>query len=242
MNIIKLGGSVINPDGTYDDEAIGAFIRLARGNKRFIFVVGGGTLCRLLQQASMTYLKKALPASEISLAADEIGIAVTKINARYVLGRFQKAYGARVYPEILLDPAQRPKSAARIFIASGWKPGCSTDLDMVLLARTFSAQTVIKLTNIAMIKDISPLELAGLSPEQQHKALAMAKGLPNMTWKQLRELMGDQWTAGLHAPFDPQAAALGCQLRKKTTLYLGKQEELPRMLAGKAFKGTVVKG
>ncbi|MBI2573710.1 hypothetical protein HYV86_07630 [Candidatus Woesearchaeota archaeon] len=243
LNIVKLGGSVINPDGKYDLAAIARFINTTQQSKdKFIFIVGGGKLCRFVQTASKPFLEQALHQQEsVSLANDELGIAVTKINARFLLEQFQKVLGSQVHPQIILDPSRKVSSTARIFFACGWKPGCSTDHDMMLLANAFRATRVFKISNFTIVKDIAPATLASLSPEKQKEALTKAQDLPSMTWKKLESLIGKNWSAGMNTPFDPHATQLGLKLSKTLTLYIGQQEEFFRFMKEGKFKGTVVK-
>jgi len=241
MNIIKIGGSIINPDGKYDPKIINELISLVKNNKdKFIFVIGGGKLCRRVQDASTLYLKEAL-GSDLSYANDALGIAVTKINANYVLKEFQQKLGKEVHPEILEDPHTKITSKSRIFFIGGYVPGHSTDQDMMLLAKTFKAEKVIKISNFDIVKKINPLKFHQLSEEEKKKALAQAKDVPEMTWKELKELVGTRWIPGLNTPFDPRAVESGYQLRKKLTLYIGRMDQLLKMLKREKFRGTIIK-
>lgn len=246
-NIIKFGGSILNPDGKYDQKVIQEFIDLVKNNKeKFIFVVGGGRLCRLIQSASRPYLKEALqsglnPEQKISLANDELGIAVTKINARYLLEKFQEKLKSQVYPEIILDPTPKIKSSARIFFAGGWKPGCSTDKDMLLLAKAFHAKNIFKISDFPCVKKVKPLSLLNKSKEEKERILNKAGAITTINWSQLSDLVGKKWVPGLNTPFDPEAVKIGLRLRKRLTLYLGKKEEFFRYFREGKFKGTIIK-
>ncbi len=255
LNIIKFGGSIVNPDGRYDDRVISQFIQLVKKSKdQFIFVVGGGKLCRFVQDSSRPFLNAAWNNDETAVrrANDWLGISVTKINSEYVLQRFQKVLGEQVYPETILDPIRRvkedkkngktAKAKHRVFFTGGWKPGCSTDKDMMLLAKTFRAEKVFKISDFEIVKKIKPLELAKLSGDEKVRALKAAPDVPQMNWKELVELVGNKWIPGLNTPFDPEAAALGYQMRKRLIMYIGRKEEFPKMLTGKKFRGTVVRG
>ncbi|MFH0701776.1 MAG: hypothetical protein V2A62_05045, partial [Candidatus Woesearchaeota archaeon] len=187
MNIIKFGGSILNPDGKYDQKVIQEFINLVKNSKeRFIFVVGGGKLCRLIQSASQPFLTEALKEkNKVSLANDEIGLAVTKINARYLLEKFQEKLKSQVYSEIIIDPTKKIKSNARIFFAGGWKPGCSTDKDMMLLAEAFQAKNIFKITDFPFVKKVKPISLLKRSKEGKEKILNKAESITAMSWKDL---------------------------------------------------------
>ncbi len=242
MNIIKIGGSIVNPDGKYDTKVIEELIALFQKSKeKFILVIGGGKICRMVQEAAWPFFNEALP-QDVAYAGDTVGIAVTRINAWYMLQQFQKKLEKIVYPEILLDPTQNIKSKARIFFIGGWKPGHSTDKDMMLLAKTFKAEKVIKISNFEVVKKINPLEFHKLSDAEKKRKLELAEDLTQMSWKELWELVGTRWVPGLNTPFDPRAVEEGYQLRKKLVLYIGRLDQLPKMLKNEKFRGTVVKG
>jgi uridylate kinase len=248
INIVKFGGSIVNPNGKYDNVVINHFIQLVKekitkAQDKFIFVVGGGKLCRKIQEASKPFLQEALNEPEaVQRANDWLGISTTKINAEYVLKQFQKKLGKTVEPQLILDPTRKVKSNCKVFFTSGWVPGCSTDKDMMLLAKTFNASKVFKISDFEIVKKIKPLELAKALPEKKAEILAYAPEIKQMTWKELVNLVGTTWVPGLSTPFDPEAAALGYTLRKKLTVYIGRKEQFPKMVRGERFRGTVVKG
>ena len=243
MNIIKFGGSIVNPDGKYDDKVINEFIELVRDSKdKFIFVVGGGKLCRKIQGVAKKFLKEALKdEKQVEYANDWLGIATTKINAGYVLQRFKEKLGEEVFPEVIIDPTHKITTECRVLFAGGWKPGCSTDKDMMLLAETFKAKKVIKISDFEVVKKIKPQEFAKLSDKEKKIALMGAEDISKITWDELQDLVGKEWIPGLNTPFDPRAAEIGVQL-KDLTLYIGRKEQLEKMLSEEEFRGTVVNG
>jgi len=244
MNIIKIGGSALNPDGKYDLKLVAELVEIVQKNKeKFLFVIGGGKICRFCQQACSSFFKKALiDQKAVDLANDEIGIAITKINANYVLKQFQEQLGEEVCAQIILDPTHKIKSDCRIFFAGGWKPGHSTDKDLMLLAETFKAEKVFKITNFAYVKDVPAIEIDKLSDAQRSKRLSSAKSIPKMSWTDLQKIVGKEWHAGMNTPFDPQAAEIGFRLRKELQLYFLRKEELAKAIEEKKFNGTIVKG
>ncbi|MBT7903790.1 hypothetical protein HN587_08060 [Candidatus Woesearchaeota archaeon] len=244
LNIVKFGGSIVNPDGKYNNQVINDFADLVKETgQRFIFVVGGGKICRGVQDASMSHLEAALEdPKEIDIARDRIGIATTQINADYVRRQFQRHLGdaGRIYPEIILDPTMPVQGDYQIYFACGWKPGCSTDKDMMLLAETFNADRVFKISDFPIVKDISPHELKKYSGEDKIRMIKQAPDLPKASWQKLVDLVGTEWEAGLSTPFDPRAAEIGYRLRDKLVVYIGQQQEFPKMLRGEDFIGTII--
>jgi uridylate kinase len=244
MNIIKFGGSIVIPGGNYDNNVINEFIDLVKDSKdQFMFVVGGGKLCRNVQNVSDEFLKTALDNEDsIQYAKDWLGIATTKINANYVREQFTKVFGDEVYPEIILDPTMKVESNCRIFFTGGWKPGSSTDKDMMLLAETFQAEKVFKISNFGLVKNINPIEFSKVPEADKKKVLDEAEEIKEISWQGLVDLVGTEWIPGLSTPLDPPGAVIGLKLKDKLTLYISKKEELAKILKGEDFQGTVVKG
>ncbi len=198
-----------------------------------------------MQDSSQKFLDDALgtDSEQKSFARDEIGIATTKINARYVLNYFKKYLGGKIkiFPEILIDPTEKVDKSYDAYLVGGWKPGHSTDTDMMLLAKTFKASRVIKISDFEIVKNVKPTDLLGKSKKEMKNILDNAKDLDSMTWKELTKLVGSEWAPGLNTPFDPKAAKIGYDLKNRLTLCIGRKEEVGKMLGGEDFRGTVVK-
>lgn len=243
MIIVKLGGSLVNPDGKYDTKQIQQLITVvSKHTEKFLFIIGGGKICRLAQDVAEPYFHTALPEEQWNNARDEIGIAVTKINALYILRAFAQQLGNEVHPDVLIDPTQKVVSKSRIFFAAGWKPGHSTDKDMMLLARTFRATKVYKISNFPFVKKMSPSVYAKAPEQQKKKLLETAENITQITWEELQRLVGKEWVGGMNTPFDPSAAKIGVELAGTLVAYIGGLEQFFSSLAGKKFVGTVVKG
>ncbi len=240
MNIIKLGGSLVNPDGKYDDKLLSKLVKAIDNKQEYLFVVGGGVICRQSQDATAKFFRKALPKSQLNHSRDEIGIAVTKINARYVLDKLKKKYGDIVFDEVLINPNLDYKSKARIYVAGGWRPGHSTDMDMMLFARKFKANHIYKISNFPYVKRFSPIEFA--KSKNKNKLLKEAEDIKQISWKDLQNLVGYEWVPGLNTPFDSSAVKIGVKMRKTLTAYIGPINEFFKSIKGKGFKGTVVQG
>ncbi len=243
MNIVKVGGSILFSNGKYNHSVLDQFANLiANSSEKFIFVIGGGEFARFLQKTSSDFLANSFQDKEtISLAADWLGIAGTKVNAEYVRSYFTDKFKNVVHPQILIDPAQKIAGEARIFVAAGNKPGFSTDTVMMMFARTFKAHCVFKLSDFGMIKDIASKDLVGKSDKEKELILKKAKPLPKLSWNKLQQIVGYDWTPGLKTPFDPVAVHIGISL-KKIVLYVGKFEEFSKMLNKEEFMGTIVQG
>ncbi len=218
--VISLGGSLIVPDAIDT-----AFLRTFRAaveshlpGKRFIIVTGGGRTARRYQHAAAQ-----LGAAD-GTSSDWVGISATWLNARLV----QEAFGDSAEHALITDPTKRIHSRKPILIAGGWKPGFSTDYDAVCLAQTSRAAMLINMSNVDFLYDKDP------------KRFPDAQKLTSASWQTLQKIVGTEWKAGSHVPFDPIATRKAAQLRLRL-IFIGKDSaNLRNVLEGKAFVGTVV--
>ena len=222
--VISLGGSIICPQpGEINVNFLKKFKKLIlkylRKNFRFIIVPGGGKICRVYQKAAAKIIK--LPAEDI----DWLGIHTTRLNAHLLRTIFRK----EAYPVVLDNPKKPIKNDWKLLIASGWRPGRSTDYIVVLLARRFKIKEVINAGDVPFVYDKDP---------DKYKS---AKAFKKISWSEYRKLVGWRWSPGLSAPFDPVAAGIAKKLKIRVCIIKG--TELPnfeRVLAGKKFKGTII--
>ncbi|MCI0479264.1 UMP kinase, partial [Candidatus Uhrbacteria bacterium] len=189
---------------------------VARGS-RFILVVGGGSTARAYQKAA---------ASVVRLQDDDVdwlGIHATRLNAHLLRTLFRDV----AHPMVVKNPMRRVVWRTPVLVAAGWKPGRSTDDIAVRLARLHGARRVINLTDIDAVYDADP------------KTHRDAKPIARMSWRTFRALVGDVWTPGANAPFDPVAARLASRWGIEAVVAAGKDlRNLGRILAGTAFRGT----
>ena len=114
-------------------------------------------------------------------------------------------------------------------IAAGWKPGFSTDNDAVVLARRFSADTVINLSNIAHVYSDDP------------KKNPAARPLDSLPWEQMLQIVGGEWTPGKNTPFDATAARAAAEAHLRVIFAEGRDlPNLSRILVGESFTGTTI--
>lgn len=224
FKIISIGGSIIIPPTGFDIEFLKKFRaliigRVKKGDK-FILVVGGGSTCRQYQTAA----KGVVSMTDTDL--DWLGIKTTIFNAEFVKFLFKDL----TYPEIITNPTKKIKTNKPIIMAGGWKPGCSTDNDAVLLAKTFDAKEVINASNISYVYTADP------------KKEPQAKPLKSLTWKEMRNIIGDKWMPGGNFPFDPIAAKTAQKLGLTVKFVKGTDLDLlDKALGGGEFEGSVIK-
>lgn len=222
--IISVGGSIIIPKTGFDISFLKKFRTLilneVKKGARFILVIGGGATCRAYQQAAAKVVKMT------SEDLDWIGIHATIFNAEFVKFLFQE----HAYDRVIRNPAQEIKTNKPIIIGAGFKPGHSTDMDAVLLARRHGATDIINLSNIDYIYDKDP---------NKH---ADAKKIESITWADFRKrIIGNAWRPGKNVPFDPIASKEAERGGLYVSIVNGTNiTEVKRALQGKKFAGTII--
>lgn len=223
---MSLGGSIMAPDGINVEflKAFRSFILsfLKNNNPRhyqFIIVAGGGKLARNYQNA----------ANEIVRVSNEdkdwLGIHATRINAHLLRTIFRD----KAYPIVLDDPRKPVEGGPHIIIASGWRPGWSTDYVTVLLAKKFKAKTFINAGKFPYVYD------------KDFKKYSDAVPIKDITWKKYKKLIPAAWSPGLPSPIDPIAAKEAEQSRLTAIIVQGDDlHNMKKVIEGKTFEGTII--
>ncbi len=227
--IMSLGGSLLAPDDI-DAEFIYAWrdllvSLLASSRQKMIVVTGGGGVARRYQRAYKTVLGKMNTEREvINELSDEIGIAATRLNATLV----KACLGSACLNDLITDPEKAAMPTGAISVAGGWKAGFSTDAVAVELARRFSCDTVINLSNTDYIYSADP------------RVDKNAKPLEQISWREMRRLVGNEWLPGAHLPFDPIATQRAMELQL-TVIVAGRNlNTLAKIVRGERFAGTII--
>lgn len=219
--VISLGGSLIVPD-EIDVEFLKKFRKLIISflkSKRFIIIAGGGKTARIYMNAAS---KLVSPSNDDK---DWLGIHATRINA-HLLQIIFKNYAEQ---KIIKNPTEKIEFKRSILTAAGWKPGCSTDYDAVLLAEKFHVKKLINLSNVTYVYDKDP------------KKFKNARKIERISWKNFRRIVGNKWNPGLNVPFDPIASKKAEELGLKVIITNGKElRNLKNIFNGKRFRGTVI--
>ncbi len=222
--VISLGGSLIVPQTGIDVAfltALNTFIRerVAQG-QRFFIVCGGGTTARQYIQGAKSVIGKV---RDIDL--DWLGIHTTRLNAHLL----RTIFADIAHPRVIANYEKKIANLKQpVVIASGWKPGCSTDYDAVLIARDYQAPIVINMSNITAVYDRDPNQY----PE--------AKPIEKISWKDFSGLVEGDWIPGMNVPFDPLATKLASDLGLTVYIINKDLHNLDRILSGNSFVGTVI--
>ncbi|MGI8420261.1 MAG: UMP kinase [Candidatus Levyibacteriota bacterium] len=225
--IISVGGSLIVPNGGIATDflkKLNDFIRdeLAKDNNRqFFLIIGGGATARHYIEAGRDVVGHELTPEDM----DWLGVHGTTLNAHLVRTIFRDI----AHPKLIRHYDIIRKVYEPVVVAAGWKPGWSTDYCATLLCEDYGVKTVINMSNIEQVYDKDP------------KKFPDAKPLKKLTWEEMREIVGDTWTPGLNAPFDPIAAKKAQELGVKVVVMSGSDlENVSNYINSKPFKGTVI--
>jgi len=221
--VISLGGSIMVPPSGIDIKFLKKFRQVIlteiKKGRRFILIAGGGATARAYMRAADTI---------ISLKCDDqdwLGIHSCRLNGHLLRTIFR----LHAHPFMMKDPRYYRKWTESILIATGWKPGWSSDYVAVRFAKLYGASAIVNLTNLAQVYDRDP------------KKFKSAKPISAMSWSAFQKMVGTKWTPGMHVPFDPIATRLAARLHKKVIVASGHDmKNLQKILDGQPFVGTVI--
>lgn len=223
--VMSVGGSLIVPDGI-DTQFLSSFKHLIESQtsdtgRRFIIITGGGKTARRYADA----------AKEVTLLDNEdldwLGIHATRLNGHLLRTIFKDiAHPVMITnPDDILDAPQ----SSKLIIASGYRPGASTDLRAIQIAERVHAKKVINLSNIEYVYTADPRT----NPD--------AVKIEDITWEEFRKLIPEKWDPGLSSPFDPIAAKEAQAKDIEVACINGANlESLKQYLDGQPFIGTKI--
>lgn len=227
--VLSLGGSLVVPEGGINVPFLKEFNSFIRERLKknpdiqFFVVVGGGTIARHYRDAGEEVLGHELTHEDL----DWLGIHATRLNAQLIRTIFRDI----AHPHLIKHYEIIRKVTEPVVVAAGWKPGWSTDFCATLVCEDYDVTTIINMSNIEAAYDSDPRK----NPN--------AKIIKKCSWSEFRKLVGDKWTPGMNAPFDPVASRNAQELGLKTVILKGSNlGNLDNYLEGKEFIGTVIEG
>jgi len=221
--VLGLGGSVIFPNNLdfLFLKKFSSFIKKEiKEGKKFIIVTGGGRLARQYQEA-LGKIGKFTSADK-----DWLGVQATKLNS-YLL---KIIFKNKSYP-IIFDKRFKVKNFEKysVILASGWKPGHSTDFVALQIASDFNLKKAIFLGKVDYVYDKNP------------EIYKDAKPIKKLFWEDYLKLIPLKWKPGLRVPVDSKAARFAREHKLEVIVAGAKNfPNLKRILAGKKFQGSLI--
>ena len=202
--VIALGGSLIVPndiDTAFLKRFRDLLLQEIKKGKQFLVITGGGKVAR-------KYIDAASQIGKVSDSdLDWLGIAGTKMNAVLLRVIFQ----------------------GRVEVASGLKPGWSTDYIAVKMAQKSKAKEIIIAGDTAFVYDKDP------------KKYKNAKPISEISWTDYQKLIPKKWKPGLSSPVDPVAARLARKIGLCAKIIKGTDlSNFKNTIDGKVFQGTLI--
>lgn len=262
-HVFAYGGSIVCPgfdegkkEPIYDIDAIQNVGNIFRQhlNDGFMVIIGGGRLARHYQQSREPEFRRVLGIDQ-DVKIDELpalyrdglnylkniaGIEATLRNAQEVINVLSETeLNGSLCPEVLTDPYMPRPEGHRIYVGGSFRPGASTDFACMLWAQVLNANMVHKVSNYDVMRDVRASEYES----ELHNTYRL---LLETSFQHVIGLVGNpgDFRPGDNTPLDPSAAALGLQLSRKIPgfqLNIGRSEELEKMIAGKKFRGTIIR-
>lgn len=222
--VLKLGGSLVVPKDI-DTKYLKSFATLIKKHiqkgKRFVVIVGGGYTNRWYRDKA-----KGLGVSD-DTDLHWIGIMSTRLNAEFV----KSLFGRAAHEDVYWNFSKKLNWKKKILVVAGYKPGCSTDQDAVLIAKQFGSKKIIKLTNIDYIYTKDP------------KKFKNTKAIADISWKDYFNLFNNskKHDPGQHVPVDVVAAMNASKHDMEVCCLGGKNlKNFDAFLSGKMWKGTSI--
>jgi len=219
-----VGGSVLAPDGPDARFAkrLAEVIRDLKkaGHEISIVVGGGGPARKYIEEGG----KLLLPSTKL----DELGILVTRLNAKFLALTIGEACSQE--PAKTIEEAAVVLASGKIPVMGGTTPGQTTDAVAATLASSVGSDLLIFISNVDGIYDKDPR----LHPDAQKLSVMKTADLLNLFGKL-------KFSPGMNVVIDPVAAKL-IHLYKIRCIVVGKEEveNLPDIIAGKPHSGTVI--
>lgn len=224
--ILSVGGSLLIPNGGPDTEYLRQLRQLVldgvRAGRKIVIVTGGGKTAR-------HYIDAASAVTEVADDdLDWLGIHATRLNGHLVRTVLRDIAHPIVYKNPLAVPPVAEWKGS-VLIGAGWRPGWSTDFVACRIAQVLDAKSVINMSNIDFVYSEDPRT----NPE--------AKAYQELRWRDYRKMVGDTWSPGLSAPFDPVAAKFCHKYGMSVAVVNGKNYiEVNKAMRGEEFSGTLL--
>ncbi len=201
--VVKLGGFAF-PDGS-SKPLVKEYVHLLKelvGEYHLVIVTGGGQVAR-------TYIKAAREMDVPESLCDQIGILVSRLNARLLVD----GLGEYAFPEIPVDIGELKHyfASGKIVAMGGLTPGHSTNAVAAIAAETVGAELFVNATDVEGVYTSDP--------SKDH----MAKKLDEVRVGELGQILSKmEISAGDYELMDPLALRIIGRSKIPTTILDGR--------------------
>lgn len=200
--VVTIGGSILIQDNNYQKfkDYANVLIEMKAENELFV-VVGGGRPAR-------DYIKLARELGASEALCDDMGIGVTRLNARLLI----MALGDVAYPTVPNNflEALKFSQSGKLVIMGGTEPAHSTDAVGSILAEFVGADLLINATSVDGLYDKDP---------QKYEDAIMFEEIKTSQMMDL--LAGKDIKAGTYEFFDHTAISIIKRSKIKTVIVNG---------------------
>jgi uridylate kinase len=190
------------------------FSKLKRDGNKLIVVTGGGKNARKYIEAS-----RKLGANEA--LCDQIGILVTRLNARLLI----TSMGDDAYPKVpeTIEDLRHYFESGKVIVMGGLQPGHSTNAVTALAAESIGASVLVNVTNVDGVYTADP------------KKDPKAKKFDEISTDKLLSLIsGEEVSAGSYELLDPVSVRIIERSHIPTWIVSGEDpENILKILKGK---------
>ena len=220
--VIRVGGSVLVPFDI-DEEFLFQFveqIKKAEKKNEILLEVGSGKFSR-------KYIEAARKHGATNTICDDIGIAVSQLNALLLISCLENSYPCVIkeFPDAVKALAMK-----RIPVLGGTHPGHTNDAVAAMLADFVRAELLIKITNVSGIYTKDP---------NLHKD---AELISRMSFSDLKGFVLEEFSAGRSSIIDPLAAKVIANARIRTFVVGKNDAENLSSLMREKHHGTTIEG
>jgi uridylate kinase len=223
--VISLGGSLIIPD-EIDTNFLSKFKRVLDKHKRnwkFVVVCGGGSVAR-------KYIKSLREINRSDYLQSMVGIAVTRLNARFMTYFFGKDANKGIPHDIKQVKGMLNKNDIIFCGALRYAPNQTSDSTAATIANHLRSQ-FINMTNVPGLYTKNPKEYKD------------AKFISRISWQAFNKRANAiKYKPGQHFVLDQHAAEIIMNNKIKTYILGQNLRNLDSLLSGKKFVGTTIEG
>jgi uridylate kinase len=224
--VVSVGGSVLAPDLRADRvrEYAACLTALVDAGHELAAVVGGGGVAR-------EYIGTAREVGANEGQLDQLGIEVTRLNARLLLAALDDR--ANPTPFEAYEPAAAALSRGELVVMGGVVPGQTTDAVGAMLAEYAEADLLVYATSVPGVFDADPNAAADATRYEELSATDLVS---------LIATGGSLGSAGSSAPIDLLAAKLLQRSGTRTYVLDGSEPDRVREAVETGeFEGTEIR-